>query len=84
VCLAIWRTKPTRELFEIQRSELSSAVARDPGKVAFLCVVESKADPPEQEVRDASSAMISDALVAGGFGLLVQYVQDRTKSVSFD
>jgi hypothetical protein len=59
VFLAIWRTKPTPELFEIQRRELTSAVARDPGKVAFLCVVESAADPPDQAVRDASAAMIS-------------------------
>lgn len=59
VCLAIWRTKPTRELFEVQRFELSSAVAGDPGNVAFLCVVEPKADAPDQDIRDASSAMIT-------------------------
>ena len=59
VCLAVWRTKPTEELFEAQRKGLASAVARDPGNVAFLCVVESTADPPDQKVRDASSAMIS-------------------------
>ena len=59
VCLAIWRTKPTEALFEAQRLGLAAAVARDPGKVAFLCVVESTADPPDQKVRDASAAMIS-------------------------
>lgn len=59
VSLAIWRTKPTPALFEIQRRELFAAVARNPGKVAFLCVVEPSAEAPEQEVRDASAAMIS-------------------------
>lgn len=59
VCLAIWRTKPTELLFEAQRMGLAEAVARDPGRVAFLCVVESTADPPDQKVRDASAAMIS-------------------------
>lgn len=59
VSLAIWRSKPTRELFEIQRRELVAAVARNPGKVAFLCVVEASSDAPEQELRDASAAMIT-------------------------
>ncbi len=59
VCLAIWRTKPTEALFEAQRAGLASAVAREPGKVIFLCVVESTADAPDQKVRDASAAMIS-------------------------
>jgi len=59
VSLAIWRSKPTADLFEMQRIELTSAVRNDPGNVAFLCVVESSADPPEQAIRDASAAMIS-------------------------
>ena len=59
MCFAIWRKKPTRDLFEVQRFELSSTVASNPGNVAFLCVVESKADAPDQDVRDASSAMIT-------------------------
>ena len=67
VSLAIWRTKPTAELFEVQRLDLTSAVARDPGKIAFLCVVEATADPPDQSVRDASAAMIS-SLGAGLVG----------------
>ena len=59
VCLAIWRTKPTEALFEAQRLGLAAAVGHSPGNVAFLCVVESTADPPDQKVRDASAAMIS-------------------------
>lgn len=59
VSLAIWRSKPTPELFEVQRRELVAAVSRNPGKVAFLCVVEPSADAPEQDVRDASAAMIT-------------------------
>ena len=59
VFLAIWRTKPTEALFEAQRMGLASAVEQNPGNVAFLCVVESVVDPPDQKVRDASAAMIS-------------------------
>jgi hypothetical protein len=59
VCLAIWRTKPSEELFDTQRKSLASAVGRDPGHVAFLCVVESTADAPDQKVRDASAEMIT-------------------------
>jgi hypothetical protein len=46
-------------LFEVQRRELAAAVARDPGNAAFLCVVEALAEPPDQELRDASAAMLS-------------------------
>ena len=59
VCLAMWRTKPIMDLFQVQRHDLAAAVARDPGNVAFLCVVEPTAEPPEQAVRDASAAMIA-------------------------
>jgi len=59
VCLTIWRTKPSLELFELQRLELEASVAKNPGQVGFLCVVETTSDPPDQAVRDASAAMIS-------------------------
>ena len=59
VCLAIWRTKPIMDLFQVQRLDLTEAVASDPGNIAFLCVVEPTAEPPDQTVRDASAAMIA-------------------------
>ena len=59
VCLALWRSKPTPELFEVQRSLLHAAVARQPGKTAFLCVVEPKAEPPDEAERKASAQMIT-------------------------
>ena len=59
VCLAIWRKKPIMDLFLVQRFDLAAAVASDPGNIAFLCVVESGAEPPDQAVRDASADMIA-------------------------
>ena len=59
VCIALWRTKPTRPLFEIQQAHLARAVASDPGKVAFMCVVAPTAEPPDDEVRSASANMIT-------------------------
>jgi hypothetical protein len=59
VCIAIWNAQPTRTLFEVQRSSLASAVLKAPGEALFLCVVASDARPPEQDIRDASSAMIT-------------------------
>lgn len=59
VCVAIWTTKPTRALFDWQRMALADCVQRHPGSALFLCVVSSKADPPDQDVRDASTKMIA-------------------------
>jgi hypothetical protein len=59
VCVALWRKKPTPERFEIQRSFLEAAVAKQPGKVVFMCLVEAGTEPPDDNVRKASSAMIS-------------------------
>ena len=59
VCVAVWSVKPTPELFEIQRRELAAAVARNPGQAFFICVVSPTADPPDQELREASSKMVA-------------------------
>lgn len=59
VFFAVWSTKPTPELFELQRAGLAAAVQANPGRTFFLCVVSPNADPPEQAERDASSRMIS-------------------------
>ncbi len=59
VCIAIWRRKPSRELFEIQKKCLDDVVARNKGNAAFVCIVESTAEPPDEDVRKASSAMIT-------------------------
>lgn len=59
VCLALWQTKPTPERFAIQRAHLYAAVKRDPGNVVFLCVVSTKAEPPEEAERRGSAEMIT-------------------------
>lgn len=59
VFFAVWSTKPTPELFELQRSGLASVVQSRPGRALFLCVVSPNSDPPEQAERDASSRMIN-------------------------
>jgi hypothetical protein len=59
ICLALWQAKPTRERFAIQRTELHQAIAREPGKLAFLCVVSALAEPPDDAERKASAAMIT-------------------------
>ena len=59
VCFALWQTKPTRELFEVQRAHLAAAVLKNPGRLAFLCVVSPEAKPPDDAERSASSAMIN-------------------------
>ncbi|MES1186719.1 MAG: hypothetical protein ABUL60_23090, partial [Myxococcales bacterium] len=51
--------KPTLGLFELQRAELASAALRRPGKQLFVCVIAAKADAPDQDVRDATSAMVT-------------------------
>jgi hypothetical protein len=59
VCVAIWTTKPTRALFDWQRMALADSVQRHPGSALFMCVVSSKADAPDQDVREASTKMIA-------------------------
>ena len=70
VCVALWQTKPTRELVAIQRAYLARAVAHDPKHVAFVCAVAASAQPPDEAERAASAAMINEhganlAAVAG-------------------
>ncbi len=59
VCFAIWRTKPDRALFEIQKRCLASTVLRFKGACAFLCVVEQASEPPDDDIRKESSEMIT-------------------------
>lgn len=59
VSIALWRRKPNHELFEIQKRCLDDVVARNKGKAAFLCVVEPSSEPPDDDIRKASSQMIS-------------------------
>jgi len=59
ICLALWQSKPTPERFAIQRAQLHSAIAREPGKVAFLCVVSAQTEPPDDTERKASADMIT-------------------------
>jgi hypothetical protein len=65
VCVAIWRGAVTKAPFEWQRAGLAETVQRYPREAGFLCVVEIHAEPPGQELRNASSQMI----VSHGEGL---------------
>jgi hypothetical protein len=59
VSIAIWRRKPNRQLFELQRKCLDEVVAKNIGKSAFVCVVEPTSEPPDDDIRKAASSMIS-------------------------
>jgi hypothetical protein len=59
VSIAIWRRKPNRVLFEAEKKCLDEVVAKNIGKSAFVCVVEPTSEPPDEDIRKASSAMIS-------------------------
>ena len=59
VCLALWKSKPTEQLFNVQRDQLAAAVSRAPGHELFLCVIEPTSPPPDVELRQASSDMIN-------------------------
>jgi hypothetical protein len=60
VCVAIWRAKSVWSRFEIQKAALDECVKRRPGEAAFMCVIEATSEPPDDEVRKASSKMIAD------------------------
>jgi hypothetical protein len=58
LCVAIWRGSVSRPRFERQRAGLSEVVKRHPG-AAFLCVIELTANPPNDELRQASVQMVA-------------------------
>ncbi len=59
ISIAVWRRKPNRELFEIQRRCLAEVVANNKGKAGFICVVEPTSEPPDDEIRKEASQMIT-------------------------
>jgi hypothetical protein len=59
VCVALWQVKPTHSLFEIQRQQLGQVVKQHPGTAAFMCIIEPSSEPPDQELRSASTDMVA-------------------------
>jgi len=59
MCVVIWRGAVTKGPFEWQRAGLAEVVERRPRGAGFLCVVESTAKPPNDELRRASSDMVA-------------------------
>lgn len=59
VCFSLWQAKPTPDRFAIQRRHLHAAVAREPGRLVFMCVVSPHADAPDDAERKASADMIT-------------------------
>jgi hypothetical protein len=60
VCLIYWRRQPNAATFSIQKQSLDSVVRKHGSGVGVICVVEEQCDPPEEEIRKASSRMIID------------------------
>lgn len=60
VVIIFWRQKPTRDTFLIQKNALDTMVRRHGSGVGVICVVEPTSEPPEDELRKASSKMVID------------------------
>lgn len=58
VCVVIWRDEVTPARFARQSAGLARVVAHHPAAAAFLYVVEPHVQPPSEEMRKASSAMV--------------------------
>jgi tRNA A-37 threonylcarbamoyl transferase component Bud32 len=58
-CIVIWRAKVTRPRFELQSAGLAEVVRRHPEGAVFLCVIESTAEPPDDDLRQASVEMVA-------------------------
>lgn len=59
LCVAIWRRKPMRDTFGIQKACLDKVVRLHPRQAGFLCIIERTADPPDDDLRRASSEMVT-------------------------
>jgi hypothetical protein len=77
VCVAIWRGSVTRVRFQEQRAGLTEVVARHPRGAAFLCVIEATANPPNDELRQASVQLV------GLFGAGLKCVALVVEAVGF-
>ncbi len=58
VCVIYWRKQPNRATFAIQKHCLDSVVKEHRSGVGVICIVESSSDPPEEDLRSASSQMV--------------------------
>jgi hypothetical protein len=91
VCILYWRKGPTRSTFNAQKAALDGLVARVGSGVAVVCVVEPEADPPSEELRKASSKMITDhgqkikavALVIEGNGFRAAITRTVLSGITF-
>lgn len=59
ISIAIWKSKPTRLLFEIQRNELAKVVDQHRGTAAFVCLIQEDTPDPDDDVRKASADMLA-------------------------
>jgi hypothetical protein len=58
LCVVVWRGPVTRHPFEKQRAGLAAVVEKYPGKAGFLIVIEPSAKPPDDALRQESTAML--------------------------
>lgn len=59
LCVVIWRGAVTSDPFDRQSKGLDEVVHRNPRRAGFICVVESTAKAPDDELRRASGQMIA-------------------------
>jgi hypothetical protein len=59
VCIGIWRKKPTLASFNAQRDLLTQAVVSGADGAGYICIIESSAEPPDDEIRRASARMVT-------------------------
>jgi hypothetical protein len=60
VCVAIWNSKPSLALVEVQRAALMACALRYPQQALFMCIVSQGADPPDSDARAASVKMVRE------------------------
>jgi hypothetical protein len=58
VCATIWRDEVDPARFEQQLAGVAHIAARFPKRAAFVCIVEPTCEPPNQEMRERSRAML--------------------------
>ncbi len=58
-CVAIWRTKPVKFLFDRQVSVLCDVIRNHSKPIGFICIVEAKTPAPSDDIRKASVEMLT-------------------------
>jgi len=59
-CVLLWRGGVTHSRFQLQKEAMEHTTSQYPGDASILCVIEPASEPPDQELRQAASKLLTE------------------------